>query len=74
VKGSSSSNAKTDKTKENDKVITFDEIKLLERENILKALEKTNWKIFGEDGAAELLGTRPTTLISRIQKMGLRKG
>jgi len=74
VQGSSSSSTKADKTKENDKVLTFDEIKQLERENIQKALEKTNWKIFGEDGAAELLGTRPTTLTSRIQRMGLRKG
>jgi len=74
VKSSSSSSTKSDKTNENDKIITFDEIKLLERENILRALEKTNWKIFGDDGAAEILGTRPTTLTSRIQRMGLRKG
>jgi PAS domain S-box-containing protein len=32
------------------KVLTFEEIKQLERENILNALKRTNWKIFGKDG------------------------
>ena len=30
-------------------------------------------KIYGTGGAAELLGVKPTTLVSRIQKMGLKK-
>ena len=44
-----------------------------ERENLLTVLEKTGWKIKGADGAAELLGVKPTTLISRVKKMGLRR-
>ena len=36
-------------------------------------LQKTGWKIKGADGAAELLGIKPTTLLSRIKKMGLQK-
>jgi len=36
-------------------------------------LEKTGWKIKGPHGAAELLGVKPTTLLSRIKKMGLRR-
>jgi len=55
------------------KVLTFAEVKEIERENILAALEKTNWKIFGNDGAAELLDIPPTTLATRIQRMGLKK-
>jgi formate hydrogenlyase transcriptional activator len=55
------------------KVLTFDEIKMLEFENILKALGETGWKIFGNDGAAQLLDTPPTTLISRMKKLNLRK-
>ena len=43
-----------------------------ERDNILSALAQTNWKIYGTDGAAELLGVKPTTLASRIKKLGLR--
>ena len=29
---------------------------------------KTNGKVFGEKGAAELLGMKPTTVASRIKK------
>ena len=31
------------------------------------------WKIKGADGAAELLGVKPTTLLSRMKKMGLKR-
>ncbi|MEK9628731.1 MAG: sigma 54-interacting transcriptional regulator [Nitrospinota bacterium] len=55
------------------RVSTFAEIKLFERENILKALNQTGWKIFGAGGAAELLGVPPTTLTTRIQRLGLKK-
>ncbi len=44
-----------------------------ERENILAALRRTNWKVGGPGGAAELLGIKSTTLHSRIKKMGLKK-
>ena len=43
-----------------------------ERDNILAALSRTSWKIYGTDGAADLLGVKPTTLASRIKKLGLR--
>ena len=56
-----------------EKVLTFEEIKQLERENILKALMNTKWKIFGANGAASLLGIPPTTLTTRIKRMGLKK-
>jgi DNA-binding NtrC family response regulator len=49
------------------------ELRRRERENVLAALEKTAWKIHGPGGTAELLGVKPTTLISRIKKMGLKK-
>jgi transcriptional regulator with GAF, ATPase, and Fis domain len=44
-----------------------------ERGNLLAVLAKTGWKIKGADGAAELLGLKPTTLLSRMKKMGLKK-
>jgi DNA-binding NtrC family response regulator len=53
--------------------LTDSEIQRLERENLFAVLEKTGWKIKGIDGAAELLGVKPTTLISRIEKMGLKR-
>jgi len=53
--------------------LTEPEIRRRERENIFAVLQKTSWKIKGADGAAELLGVKPSTLISRIAKMGLKK-
>ena len=44
-----------------------------ERDNILAVLKKSGWKIKGADGAAELLGVKPTTLLSRMKKMGLKR-
>jgi len=44
-----------------------------ERENLFIVVQKTGWKIKGADGAAELLGLKPTTLISRIEKTGLTR-
>lgn len=48
-------------------------LKSQERQIMLRALEKTGWKVYGEDGAAALLGLKPTTLASRIQRHGLKK-
>ncbi len=42
-----------------------------DRANILAALRITNGKISGEDGAAELLGIKPTTLASRMKAFGV---
>jgi transcriptional regulator with GAF, ATPase, and Fis domain len=44
-----------------------------ERDNLVAVLEKSGWKIKGENGAAELLGIKPTTLVSRIKKLGLMR-
>ena len=49
------------------------EIRRRERENLFVVLQRTGWKIKGVDGAAELLGLKPTTLISRMEKMGLKR-
>jgi DNA-binding NtrC family response regulator len=53
--------------------LTDSEMQRLERENLFAVLEKTGWKIKGLDGAAEFLGVKPATLISRIGKMGLKR-
>lgn len=54
-----------------DKVLTEAEFMELEKNNLQKALQQTAHKIFGKDGAAELLGVKPTTLISRLKKLGI---
>jgi transcriptional regulator with GAF, ATPase, and Fis domain len=43
------------------------------RENLVAVLETAGWKIKGTAGAAELLGVKPTTLLSRMKKMGLKR-
>jgi transcriptional regulator of acetoin/glycerol metabolism len=42
-----------------------------ERAIILQAVERCNWRIRGTNGAAALLDIKPTTLESRIKKLGL---
>ena len=54
-------------------VIPESEMRRQERDNILAALEQTNWKVYGSGGTAELLQIKPTTLVSRMHKMGLKK-
>ena len=44
-----------------------------ERDHILKALEATNWKVRGTHGTAELLDINPSTLRSRMQKLGIER-
>jgi len=53
--------------------LTDAEFRRRECKNVFIVLQKTGWKIKGADGAAELLGLKPTTLISRIEKMGLMR-
>jgi transcriptional regulator with GAF, ATPase, and Fis domain len=54
-------------------VLTHGEVRRIEAENLLAALEECNWKVYGPRGAAERLGLRPTTLASRLKKLGIRK-
>ena len=54
-------------------IVSDGEMRRRERENMLAALRQTKWKISGEDGAAELLGIKSTTLASRIKKMGIQR-
>lgn len=51
------------------RIMTQKELKDLERENIVRALQATGYKIYGENGAAELLDSKPTTLMSRIKSL-----
>jgi len=54
-------------------VLTESEMRDWERRNLLAALRQTRGKVHGPGGAAELLQVKPTTLISRIKKLGLKK-
>jgi formate hydrogenlyase transcriptional activator len=45
----------------------------VEREHIRAVLERVRWRIRGMGGAAEQLGLRPTTLETRMAKLGLAR-
>lgn len=56
------------------KLLTRDELKRHERESIVTALKQSGGKLFGADGAAELLGMKPTTLASRLKALKITRG
>ncbi|MEM9586162.1 MAG: sigma 54-interacting transcriptional regulator, partial [Planctomycetota bacterium] len=58
-------------TPNEERVLTAEELKMFEADNIRRALKQTRGKVSGEDGAAELLGMKPTTLASRIKSLGV---
>jgi transcriptional regulator with GAF, ATPase, and Fis domain len=45
----------------------------LEVEHIRRVLESTNWRVRGPGGAAERLGLKPTTLESRMARLGITR-
>lgn len=55
------------------KILTAKEIQQIEIDNIIKALDATDWKVSGENGAAKLLGIPSTTLSSKIKAFGLKR-
>ena len=63
-------NVPTANSMKNTTIISIEEN---ERQHILEALERTRWKIRGKEGTAELLQIKPTTLESRMKKLGIRR-
>jgi transcriptional regulator of acetoin/glycerol metabolism len=43
----------------------------MERANLERALRRCNGQVYGKEGAAALLGMRPTTLWSRLRSLGI---
>lgn len=54
-----------------DTVLSDKELKELEKNNILRALQRTGWKVAGKNGAASLLGLATSTLNSKIKAFGI---
>ena len=48
-------------------------LEALEVEHIRAVLESTNWRVRGEGGAAQRLGLKPTTLESRMARLGITR-
>ncbi len=45
----------------------------LERQHILTVLELARWTVRGEQGAARMLGLKPTTLEARMKRLGIER-
>jgi len=45
----------------------------IERDHIINILNSTSWQIHGERGAAKVLGMNPSTLRTRMAKLGIKK-
>jgi formate hydrogenlyase transcriptional activator len=50
-----------------------DTLENAERTHILRALNQTRWVVHGKKGAAEILGINPSTLRSRMEKLGIKR-
>ena len=46
----------------------------VERDHIVRALEASNWVVGGANGAAQRLGMKRTSLLYRMQKLGIGRG
>jgi formate hydrogenlyase transcriptional activator len=53
--------------------LSLDELEVREREIVEAALGRTNWKIYGSDGAAALLRIKPTTLVSKMKRLNVQR-
>ncbi len=56
-----------------DRVLTADELQDKERQNMIRALKATDWKVAGEDGAARLLDIPPSTFSSRMKALSIER-
>jgi len=70
--GSSAPATTRSKSHEEFEVIPDKEMARRMRDNMVAALKRSGGRIYGPGGAAELLGVRPSTLTTRIKKLGLK--
>jgi transcriptional regulator with GAF, ATPase, and Fis domain len=54
-------------------VMTENELTALSRRNMLSALQLTNWRVSGPEGAAALVGLKPSTFVDRMKKFKIAK-
>ena len=53
--------------------MTEDEFRATERHNLIAALNAADWRVWGPDGAAAMLGIKPSTLSYRMNAFGIEK-
>ena len=45
----------------------------VDRRHILSVLNRTGWRVTGQNGAAEILGLKRTTLQAKMNKLGIKR-
>jgi hypothetical protein len=55
------------------KILSSEDLRNLERDSIITALRRSNWKISGRGDTAQLLGINPNTLASRMRSLGIHR-
>jgi transcriptional regulator with GAF, ATPase, and Fis domain len=58
-------------TNASDEILSASQLRSFEAANIRRALQACHGKVYGDKGAAALLGMKPTTLSSRIKSLGI---
>jgi transcriptional regulator with GAF, ATPase, and Fis domain len=53
--------------------LTEDEFRAKEKQNLVAALRSADWRVWGPDGAAAMLGIKPSTLSYRMNAFGISK-
>jgi len=71
--GSASKIVATVDSDESAQFLTEEEFREKEKQNLVAALRSADWRIWGPDGAAALLGIKPSTLSYRMNVFGIRK-
>jgi formate hydrogenlyase transcriptional activator len=54
-------------------VLTAVEFEELEKNNLILALEKCEWKISGAESVSALMGLPPSKIASRMKALGIRR-
>ncbi len=54
--------------------LTEDEFREKEKQNLVAVLRSADWRVWGPDGAAAMLGIKPSTLSYRMDVFGIKKG
>jgi formate hydrogenlyase transcriptional activator len=54
-------------------VVTITVLEEVERDHIVRALDASNWVVGGRSGAAERLGMKRTSLVYKMQRLGIRR-
>jgi len=53
--------------------LTEEEFRAKEKQNLVAALRAADWRVWGPDGAAAMLGVKPSTLSYRMNAFGIEK-